>query len=248
MNKIISLVLVFAMLVSSTIVMAENPDKLYADTAVKIIKDNDQERIAQSIENGFVITATYDKINNVMTQSFEPYQNNDIVVKQLTSKADKSVVKVEVVDMEAVKIKVENNQSTVRTNTFAVAMLSYNEEKTLSNYEYYMSPDIGDTYQWTLSRPQKGVPGAFRDTRTVWETDSNSKNILQFKKHVDTINTCEFILGGTGVFVIATFWIGGGTVTASALAALGIGAASLTAGAAIVNSWENAEFYFWRMF
>ncbi|NLP52076.1 geobacillin-26 family protein [Bacillus sp. RO1] len=199
----------------------------------KIIKDNKNFRVVETIENGVVSIGTFDKKRNIITTEI---------------KGDKSSkVEIDLNELEA--LASELNDTTAEGGF--VTLASTLQENTFSNMEYtitYSSPQ-----KWQLRRPQ---PGSLYKTyyKNVTRTSSNSKNLDNFKKEVDLLNDYEIkFIGaavGSGIAWLAALVIAslsGGAGVAVGLAAAGVTGAAYNYAIAVERHAKNALHYYWSV-
>lgn len=169
-KKILSMILSLAIIwVISVPAFATNRNE------IRILQDNDNFRIAQSIFDGVKYTATYDKNNNTVTFQSESIKDGEIITT--------------IADMNENVIFTENGIVNVPDNLISPTSIASGSKTT----------DCGFSYNYTstychLSRPQKiensSVSGA-RYTMTTVERPSNHDALLSYRAAVNAISVDE---------------------------------------------------------
>ena len=196
------------------------------NTIMKIVKDDEFERIVEADENGRKTTAVYDKVNDTMS----------IVTEGLED------IFIENVSVPAEQVEPEFN-----------ALVDTLEEKTYANFEYkiwYYSPIKFE------ARIPNGNSLTSKRIKTVYKGKNNSYNTLidNFKREVDNVNDYEgLFIGaaiGASILWLASLVVGainGGAGAAVALVAAGITGAAYRHGVLYERAARNAKDYYYQL-
>lgn len=169
----------------STIDLDPEKDKelieIIEDIEVNIIKDDEYERIVETVENGVTSIGIFNKTTNTLTTQIKGNEDSKTVIdlNELEAEAEE----------QAKEASLEKDVVRAAANTLT--------ENTYSNMEYtitYSSPE-----KWQLRRP---VPNSLTNTyyKNVTKTSSNSTTLSNYKKQVDALNDYEFkFIGAAGV-------------------------------------------------
>lgn len=207
------------------------------DYELKVVVDNDLERIVETVENGKVTTGSLDKTTNVMTIETEGEETITIDLNNTYEHSSEPILD---------EITVESGfEHDLNISPFAVIA----QENTWTNYEY----TINTGNKWQLRRPQ---PGTLTKTyyKNVTEKSSNKSNLSKFKSSVDKLNTAEWkYLGlsftvpiGTAATVVAAA-INGGAAIAVGLATAGIVGAAASAALDMHRHAKDAHYYYFTV-
>lgn len=197
---------------------------------IKIIKDDENERVVETIENGVTSIGVFNKKNNELTTEVKGNKSSQVKI-----------------DLDEVDSSDFSDDQQGDISTFAATRV----ENTYSNYEYtitYTSPQ-----KWQLRRPK---PNTLNSTyyKNVTLSKKNSGNLNNFKKQVDLLNDYElkFIGAASGATILwlaslVVASLNGGAGVAVALVAVGVTGAAYNYGIAVERSAKNAQHYYFSI-
>ena len=231
MKKLLSKLLAIVLLISlipNSLVFAQ--DNIYSEkeSNVNIILDDEHERVAEGVENGYKFLATLNKVDNTI----------ELVKKDIN---DDSVI-------SSFKINLNARVAEEKFENAVVMRAGSINQNTFSNYEYtkwYGSPN-----KWELRRPREGF--GFNNTyyfRTK-QTSSNESYLTNFYNAVEDINRLEkdyltFVSLETLTGTLGAIFSGGlGTF----LAAAGLGGEAVRIAWKIDSACRKAEDNYWEAF
>ncbi|WP_430789704.1 geobacillin-26 family protein [Virgibacillus flavescens] len=201
---------------------------------INIVKDNDIERIAVSLEDGEEIEATLDKDSNILTIE----EDGEERVFDLDALAE------EYVESGSISPDVSSSQT-----DFGI-MAATTKQNTFINYEYTITH--GSPERWQLRRPD-GKSLIKYKYQNVTRTTSNKSQLTRYQGYVENINYYEIRAIGTSLttlglsflaFILSVPTAGAGTLTAG-LAALGAYGATLDAAVKLGQNanWARATYF-----
>ncbi|WJY26111.1 geobacillin-26 family protein [Sporosarcina trichiuri] len=206
--KRILLVLAALILLST----AATPVTVFAsasDGSPVVLKDTGIERVVQTVTDGVVTKAVYNKKLNLLTIEETGHKPVTYNMTELTRQA---------VADELITVSPEEPQLGMLAAT--------TKQKTFMNYEYIITH--GSTEKWELRRPKEDSLFKYY-YKKVNRTASNKGNLASFQTAVENINYYEFKAIGSSLTSLGLSWLsfilsvptaGAGTLTAG-LAALG---------------------------
>lgn len=218
MKKIISIVLIIAMLLTgNTLVFAQNQEGIF------VVKDNSSVRIVKEITDEGTSYVTYYK------------ESGTIVLSDSLSKNNSELVITEEMGLEAF-----NKASNSLVMSFASRGVQ-SKENTWSNFEYTKYTDG----TWQLRRPNNGILTWYY--LNIRETSSNRGELLRYQDFVENLNAAEtaYFIASAGagasiaLAIIASIGTAGGASPAAILTAAGATGAMLAAGLVMANCMES---------
>lgn len=226
---------VFNVMLALVIFITVLPGMSYAKSdGTQVIKNDSEVRIAETIQNGIVTKATFDKKANILT----------------IEEAGKEKVVIHMDDLPKPSIS-EKNLSKTPSSEIGI-MATTIKQDTFSNYEYTIT--TGSPERWQVRRPDNGSLNSYK-YKNVTRTTSNAANLSSYQQTVEKINALEWTFLGGAVTTVGLSWLafvlsvptaGAGTLTAG-LSALGAYGATLTAGVALSTQFNYAETVYGRL-
>lgn len=211
------------------------PGMSYAgNDGTQVIKDNDEVRIAQTVQNGVVTKATLDKKTNILTIEEEGKEKIVLNVDALSN---------QYIDKNRISDTPSSEIGLMATNV---------KQDTFSNYEYTIY--TGSPEKWQVRRPDNGSIVYYK-YKDVTRTTLNATTLDLFQNTVEKIDALEWTFLGGAATTVSLSWVsfvlsvptaGAGTLTAG-LAALGAYGATLTTAVALQTQFNYAETYYGRL-
>lgn len=197
------------------------------DLTLNILKDDLNERIVETVENGIKSVAVYNKKDNTMTLKIDGQEEVFFDLDEYKELEEKAM---------------QDEDRSFSTNVASV------EENTINNYEYTM---------WYTSpyKMEMRVPDSLfgMQSKTVYKTGSTERqnNFEYFRTAVDSVNDYEALYIATGVSA-TILWLasaiaislGGGTAVAVALTAAGVTGAAYRYGILTERACKSALHYY----
>lgn len=198
---------------------------------VVVTVDNDEERIAEGLENGYKFIAILNK------------KANTIELRKLDIKNEK-ILDVNLYDLN----KKDNTEDIISNNDDYAPMAGKISQNTFSNYEY--TKWFGSPNKWELRRPREGF--GFNNTY-YFQTNENSQNRSYLNSFYDTVENINSLEKEYLTFVSLEILTG----TLGAIFSGGLGtflAAAGLSGQAVNIAWRldrecrDAENNYWEVY
>lgn len=209
-------VLVAVVILSVTVLPGLSYAETESDQEGTVITDNSEERVAETIENGIVTKATFNKESNTLLIEEE---GKEPLILDLGEISEQYVAN-DVINNDVIKSPSYSSSLAFGTPT--------TKQDTFINYEYTITHSSPE--KWQLRRPN-GDSLVKYYYKNVTRTTTNGTSLLKYQTYVENINYYEWKAIGGSLTTLGMSWL------SFILSVPTAGAATLTAGLVALGAY-----------